>query len=126
MRFAIGVAYPKKAPKKKLGPLDEPRWHVPSVFLNLVASAGLSNHAQIVSALAVPGRAFDDLPRARNFFAHRSHRTAKELTSIAGKYHLGGGVRAGELPCAAYPNRPYSIAYAWVTQVKATMGLLAQ
>ena len=49
-----------------------------------------------------------------------------ELTSIAAKYHLGPRVRAGELPCRAYPNRPYSIAYAWVTQLKVTMGLLAQ
>ena len=126
MRFAISVAYPKKPPKKKLGPLDEPRWHLPSVLLKLVSSARLSNHAQIVSALAVPGRAFEDLPRARNFFAHRSHRTAKELISIAAKYQLGGQVRPGELPCSPYLNRPYSIAYAWVTQVKATMGLLPQ
>lgn len=126
MRFSVSVAYPQRQRKKKLGPLDEPRWHLPSVLLSLASSAGLSNHAQIVTALAVPGRAFDDLPRARNFFAHRSRRTASALTSVAAKYHLGAHVRPGELPCNAYLNMPYSIAYAWVTQLKATMGLLPQ
>ena len=126
IRYAISVAYPKRRLRTKPRPLDEPRWHLPSVLLQLASSARLSNRAQIVSALAIPGRAFDDLPRARNFFAHRSQRTAKELMSIAAKYHLGAHVRPGELPCNAYLNRRYSIAYAWVTQVKATIRLLPQ
>ena len=124
--FAIKAISPEKQLKKKPGPFDEPRWHLPWVLPRLASSAGLSNYTQIVSALAIPGRAFDDLPKARNFFAHRSQNTANDLRAIATKYHLARSVKPGELPCNAYPNRPYSIAYAWVTQIKATIRLLPQ
>ena len=124
--FAIKTIYPRKQPKKKPGPLDEPPWHLPWVLPRLAASAGLSNQSQILKALAVPGRALDDLPKARNFFAHRSQRTAKEVRAMARNYRLPGSMKPGELPCSAYPNRPYSIAYAWVAQIRATIRLLPQ
>ena len=124
--FAIREIYPKKPPKKKPGPLEEPPWHLPWVLPRLASSAGLSNQTQILRALAVPGRAFEDLPKARNFFAHRSQTTAKQVRSIATNYHLARSVKPGELPCNAYRSRPYSIAYAWVTQIKATIRLLPQ
>lgn len=126
IQFAIKVVSPKKRPRQKPGPGDEPRWHLPAILLKLAEGADLSNHTQIVNALAVPGRAFEDLPLARNFFAHRSQRTAKGVRAIATKYRLARSVRPGELPCNAYLNRPYSIAYAWVTQIKAAIRLLPQ
>lgn len=115
---------PKLAGRRKIGPLDEPRWHLPFVLPRLAGLAGLSNQPQILVAYAVPGPAFDDMPKARNFFAHRSRHTAATLKTIAPAYGLPATMRAGEIPGSPHPRRPGTIASTWVDQIASTVKLL--
>ena len=110
--------------RRPIGPLDEPRWHMPWVLPRLAQDAGFSNLPQIHVAFAVRGPAFDDLPKARNFYAHRSHHTADALKVLAPKYGLPANIRAGEIPGHPHAARPGSIAEYWVAQIIATVRLL--
>jgi hypothetical protein len=124
IRWASVAMDSRLAKKKKLAPLDEPRWHLALTLPRLAQYAKFSNGAQILAAFAVPGQAFDDLPKARNFFAHRSHHTAGTLKGIAGGYRLPATIRAGEIPGHPHVARPGSIAEYWVAQIIATVRLL--
>lgn len=90
----------------------------------LAQLAKLSNEPEILDAYAVPGPALDDLPKARNFYAHRSHHTANVLKTLAPKYGLAATVRAGEIPVQPHPAKPGSIAANWVAQIAAMVKLL--
>src|SRR5262249_571576 len=107
-------------------PLDEPRWHMALTLPRLAQLARLSNEPDVLAAFAVPGPALDDLPKARNFYAHRSHHTADILKTLAPKYGLAPTVRAGEIPAQPQPLKPGSIAVNWVAQIAAMVKLLAK
>ncbi len=121
IKWASAVIKPATKGKKALGPLDEPPWHLGWVLPRLAQKVGLSNEPQIISGFAIPARALDDLPIARNFFAHRSHVTAADLQAIAPRYGLTGSIRAGVLPGYPDPRRPYSIAAGWVAELRAVV-----
>ena len=110
--------------RRPIGPLDEPRWHMPWVLPRLAQDAGFSNLPQVHVAFAVPGHALDDLPKARIFYAHRSHHTAISLKSLIPKYGLPANIRAGEIPGHPHPARPGSVAEYWVAQIIAMVRLL--
>jgi hypothetical protein len=107
-----------------IGPLDEPRWHLPWVLPRLAQTAGFSNLAQIQLAFAVPGPALDDWYKLRNFYAHRSHHTATQAKTLIAKYSLPANTRAGEIAGHPHPSRPGSIAEYWIAQIIAMAKLL--
>ena len=68
--------------------LDEPSWHRKSQFLKVVRRSGLTTEQQIVSAIGLQVRVLDDLPTARNFFAHRNEETARRCRRLSRHYML--------------------------------------
>lgn len=122
--FAVATTRPRAVMKKRPGPLDEPPWHKDLTLRTLALAAGLSNQPQIAAALAVQGRGIEDLPRARNFYAHRSRRTAVGLRDLARHYGLPAPARVGAFPGIGHPERPCSIAAAWVGELRAVVNLL--
>lgn len=106
------------------GPLSEPQWHSGKVLLRLAAAARLSNESQIQVAYSVVGRALEDLPKARNFFAHRSKHSARILEALRSQYALPKGTRPGLIPAQRHPSEPYSIARAWCEELIHRMRLL--
>lgn len=125
IKFATFAIKPSvKTKKGSIGPLDEPPWHLGWVLPRLARDAGLSNTAQVVAAYSIPGRALEDLPKARNFFAHRSHKTADVLRALAPQYGLPGSIRAGALPVQLHPKRQGMIASGWVAELSAMVKLL--
>ena len=117
--FAILTFSPKRKKRSKFRPLDEPPWHKGSILPRLAQAVGLSNQAQVNLAFSIQARALEDLPIARNFFAHRSRDTAALLEAIAPRYGLPDSTRAGALPGHLDPRRPHSIAAGWVAELRA-------
>ena len=74
---------------------DEPSWHTKSQFLDVIARSALNTEPQIRGALSLPVRVLDDLPTARNFFAHRNGETAQkwrdgtEVSPFGSSIHVG-------------------------------------
>jgi hypothetical protein len=124
IRWATVTMNPKVAGKRHLGPLDEPRWHKPLTLPRLAQFAKLSNEPEILAAFAVRGPALDDLPKARNFYAHRSEETARKLEAIAANYSVAAAIRAGAIPAQPHPKIPGMIAETWVQQIIAMVKLL--
>ncbi|MDP1570826.1 MAG: hypothetical protein Q8L86_12580 [Vicinamibacterales bacterium] len=126
IRWAAVANNARLAGQARIAPLDEPRWHQPNTLLRLAQRAGFSNAPQIQVAFGVPGRAFEDLPKARNFYAHRSHHTANQVKALIGRYGLPAKIRAGEIAGHPHMTRPGSIAEYWLAQVIATIRLMPQ
>ena len=124
IRWAAVTNDPRLAHRARIGPLDEPRWHLGNTLLRLAQSGGFSNEPQIQIAFSVPGPAFDDLPKVRNFYAHRSQHTAKTAKTLLKKYGLPATLRAGEIAGHPHVTRPGSIAEYWVAQIISTVRLL--
>ena len=124
IRWASVTMDPRLASRSRIGPLDEPRWHLALTLPRLAQRAGFSNEAQILAAFAVPGPVFADLPKARNFYAHRSHRTANTLKTLVTSYRLPANIRAGEIPGRQHPTRAGTIAQSWLAQIVSTVRLL--
>lgn len=106
------------------GPLSEPPWHTSFVLLRLCGAAGLSNASQIQTAWSVAGNALEHLPKARNFYAHRSRETARKLGAVRAVYGVGMSVRPGQLPGQRHPSSSGSIALAWVEELVNRVRLL--
>ena len=106
------------------GPMSEPQWHSSKTMLTLADKAQLSNLTQIQVAYSVVGRALDDLPKARNFFAHRSMHSAMVLGGVRKRYGLPKTVRPGLIPAQRHPTEPHTIAHAWVEELIRRMKLL--
>ena len=62
---------------------DEPTWRNPSILLRLFVSGDASNLSELNRAFGVATSVFDQLPKARNFFAHRNFQTKLEVDKLA-------------------------------------------
>lgn len=108
------------------GPLSEPQWHQSSVLTKLAAAASLSNAQQIGVAYSVVGRALEDLPKARNFYAHRSRHSAKVLIGLRTSYEIPSAVRPALIPAQRHPKVPHTIAREWVAELIRRIALMPQ
>lgn len=63
---------------------DEPRWHNPDIFLQVIINLKPSNESDITKAFAgVPSQKIKDLTTIRNFFCHRGEETARLARDVA-------------------------------------------
>lgn len=125
---ADAIAFAKSVVKglTEDGPLSEPQWHTSTTLLPIASSAGLSNEQQIRVAYSVVGRALNDLPKARNFFAHRSQGTALVLVGLQKRYGLSKDTKPGLIPAQRHPTEQHTIAHAWVEELIHRVRLLPE
>ena len=104
---------------------DEPTWHDPAVLLTLATDVGLSNINQIVAALSLGSRVFNDLPTARNYFGHRNEGTFQAALGISTYYGIPKrGQRPATLLHTRPLGRPQPLLLEWIDDIQATVELL--
>jgi hypothetical protein len=124
--FSVLHLDPRRRPRRKggWGPHEEPPWFQPGVLLKLCSAARISNEAQVVLALSVKARSMEDLPVARNFFAHRSELTASGVRRMASKYTLSHSLKPAVLLGSRPPGRPDTVLASWLAEIRYVVNLL--
>lgn len=82
----LDVAATVVKPRFAGGRRDEPKWFDPRVLSIISGTLKFSNAGQIRNALGAQTRVLQDLPCARNFFAHRNEDTKKSATELYRHY----------------------------------------
>lgn len=103
---------------------DEPTWYEPETLIVLSRELGCSNFKEITAAFSYPTRAFADLPKFRNFFAHRNEETARKAVERAIFYGLSPKLRPGEILASIAPGRPQSVLDDWIDDLREIAALL--
>lgn len=67
---------------------DEPTWRKSEHFGTAMSGLGASNAPRIAKALAANSTVLSELPKFRNFYAHRARSTAEEARMVALVYTL--------------------------------------
>ena len=83
IRITRPSLYPKLNKVGGVAPHHEPVWHSKGVLLKLATGLSFSNEDCIANAFSYPTRFMYDLPPIRNFFAHRSKKSANAVRSLA-------------------------------------------
>ena len=102
----------------------KPNFPDPSNLLSLAAAVGVSNLAQISSALSFGATYVSNLPTVRNFYAHRNDETFRKVQSKAALLGLGTNLRPCEFVCASLPSRPQNLISDWLDEMRLTIELL--
>ena len=116
MRYVI-TRLRSKEPKEKLTRRDEPTWHSRRELIKVGRIVALSNLAQLQAALALPSAVIDDLPTARNFYAHRNYETAVKLKNLMGRYVMPTQAHPTELLRRSVLGRPVSVLEEWIEEL---------
>jgi hypothetical protein len=122
--FAINHLSPAK--KKKTPPwsrLDEPRWRLPGVLVDLDVALGFSNTANISAGLSYPSKALSILPIFRNFFAHRNESTVGEVLVVALAVGGTSSMRPEQM-LQGTPFGPKSVLGEWLADLEAMTTLM--
>lgn len=117
---ALDFAVHTMKPQAGTGPWtwrDEPTWRKPRVLMQLLAGAGASNLLQVRTAFSVPSTVFAQLPRARNFYAHRSKDTASDLQIVARAVRVPSRRSASDILCDIAPARPQTVIQDWLDEM---------
>jgi hypothetical protein len=69
-------------------PRDEPAWQDPGVWRRLIDHLGASNLPAVDRAVGYRPKTLRSLVRVRNYFAHKSERSAKSVRKLAREYGI--------------------------------------
>lgn len=83
IRIVKPAMYVKLPPSDSVAPHFEPDWHNKGVLSKLANELEFSHAECIVEAFSYQTRVMDDLPPIRNFYAHRSKKSAIVVKNIA-------------------------------------------
>ena len=125
MRYVIGRLRRKK-PRGRITRRDEPTWHSRRALLGVGRIVALSNLAQLQAALALPSAAIDDLPTARNFYAHRNGETAAKVEKLMGRYVMPTQVHPTEFLRKSALGRPASVLEDWLGELDDVVSAMGQ
>ena len=77
----------------------------------------LSNLAQLTAALALPYAVIDDLPTARNFYAHRNPETAAKIKRKMARYVMPTQAHPTDVLRRSVLGRPVSVLEEWLEEL---------
>lgn len=100
---------------------DEPAWHSPDKLIILASHARLSNEQEINNSLSSGFTVFTDLPKIRNYFAHRNRETRTIAMSLAPKYGVSALGKPSELVLHAPSGQTDTVLETWTTDIRTTM-----
>lgn len=86
--IAMKSLRPKIFKKGNYSRFDEPHWHVPATLHTSCREIKCSHITQIANAFSLPVKVFDDLPKFRNFYAHRNDDTITKPRQIASNWGI--------------------------------------
>jgi hypothetical protein len=95
----------------------EPAWHDKAVVLRVFGLSDLSNFIQIQAAFSLPSRSIDDLPIARNFYAHRNRETVGKVRRLGLRYGLPVVSHPTDLMRSTLPKRSATILEEWFVEL---------
>jgi hypothetical protein len=104
----------------------EPTWHEVNTILKLSSALHFSNESHIGAALSMGFRVFDDLPRFRNYFAHRNAHTQGVAQRIAPNYGVSPVLRPWDMLASRATGRPQAVILDWIDDVEQTVELLCE
>lgn len=90
--FQIGTVFKRR---------EEPAWHDSTVLIRLANAEAFSHRLHISAAFSTGTRTFSDLPKLRNYFAHRNDSTLRTARSVANPHGIPNAIRPSEL-CLSY------------------------
>ena len=122
---AVRYRYGRKA-RKPMTRRDEPGWHDTSLLLNVCSEMGCSNLPTVRSALSTGATVFADLPKVRNFFAHRNDETKSQARDVSLRYALPRLPHPTLILSSTPSGRPQPLIADWIDDVSVTMELMCQ
>ena len=114
-RTAITFAASQFKPSQLTG--DEPRWRDPASWLVAMDALCGAGFTPVAAATGVSTDAFSDLPRFRNFYAHRSRGTALRAKALATKYVLSTRLHPTDILLAQRPGAGASVLVGWLDDI---------
>ncbi len=111
----------RATPSPNWTPRDEPAWFRTSTLLDLDRDLSFSHSADVGNALSYPTRVFLDLPDFRNFYAHRSERTAAIASAAASRNSVPASARPTDALLSRPVGRPQSLLLDWLDDVETTV-----
>lgn len=115
----------RRPPGATLTRLHEPAWHSRRSYLKTARLAGLSTLAQVEAALALPLRFTEDLPVARNFFAHKNSETAEKVRNLARRYSMARVKHPCDLVLGVAPGRPVVVLEDWLAEIEMVIEIMS-
>jgi hypothetical protein len=115
---AIQVLKGRRISKPTIGPHDEPSWREKRALSSLSQSMTLSNNPAIVAGLSVSTTFFDQAHTVRNFYAHRSERTATSVRDLARREYGIGIAHPNSLINAVLAGRVETLLQEWLGDIR--------
>ena len=125
MRYVIS-GLNRKPPRGRVTRRDEPIWHSRAELLKVGGIVSLSNLPQLRAALALPSAVIDDLPTARNFYAHRNAETATKVKRLLGRYVMPTQAHPTESLRRSVLGRPVSVLEEWIEELEGVVSAMGQ
>jgi hypothetical protein len=93
---------------------DEPPWNKPDTLTKSCNAIGCSYQPQIIAAFSVPTSAFDDIPKFRNFYAHRNDYTVGFAQNVATRYSISPRQHPTAILASVAYHRPQPLILDWI------------
>lgn len=107
---------------------EEPTWAKTSTLLACMDEIGASNRTVVSNAVSIQSSVFDDLPKCRNFYAHRNADTVRRLFPVFAKYGINPRLTTSQALStpASTPlgQRPQPLLLDWIDDVRDTVDLI--
>jgi hypothetical protein len=118
--LAITTLNPRAPSRLNRTRREEPPWQKPKTLLDLATDFKFSNQKQINAAFGYGFRVFDDLPKFRNFFAHRNEETSGKAQRLGPAYGVPSTWRPWRILAASAIGRPQAIILDWFDEIRRT------
>ena len=112
---------------------DEPDWLDPGNVSDLLNRLGCLNAAGFMGAVSLGSAVHQDLLTYRNFVGHRNAETAGKVRRLVAANRLRNTISPIanvndplELPLQLVPQRPYSLLYLWLTDLRTMVSLVPE
>jgi hypothetical protein len=111
-----------QVPKKHLY-LGEPRWRTPTVWTRVMRRMGSSASAKADLAAGIATSVFVDLPRFRNFYAHRCRDTAIKARAMSRRKSIGTTGHPTDMLLATPAKASVPLVVDWLDDLYAAVDL---
>jgi hypothetical protein len=129
---ALGMMIKRLRPTAKISaagkwnPQDEPSWHAVDKVVLLSSALALSNDAFISTAFSTGSTAYSDLPKVRNYFAHRNQHSLDVAMTRAPSYGVSRLAKPSEFILFHPTKRAPSVIEDWTLEFRNSVFSLCQ
>ena len=107
------------APGRRITPFDEPNWKKARVILTIAQDLLFSNYNEIFKAMSYHTSSLTDFITVRNFFAHKSAESARDVSVLARTVYLQPNIsHPAEFVGSILPTRTDSLLSDWLAELR--------